>query len=99
MFKKVSPNCRLSCAGESMISRVIDTSSEYNSTQLVRDSENFFKKDFPDPSELTLQKQIDAGVPLKQVNTAVFDSTELTDELITTIESKITEKQVDNIND
>lgn len=74
MFKKISPNCKLSSCGGVFVSRVIPVESAVNSTHLVRDSDSLFLKDYPKPEVFGIQAELDAGVPLKEVNTAVFDS-------------------------
>lgn len=89
MFKKISPNCKLSCCGGVFVSRVIPVESADNSTHLVRDSDSLFLKDYPKPEVFGIQAELDAGVPLKEVNTAVFDSQTLDDGLKSSIEKKI----------
>lgn len=93
MFKKISPNYKLSSCGSVQVSRVIPVESAKNSTLLVRDNDKLFMKDYPPCEVFTIQAQMDAGVPLKEVNTVVFDNTNLDDGLIATIESKITKKE------
>lgn len=95
MFKKISPNCKLSPCGGVFVSRVIPVESADNSTHLVRDSDSLFLKDYPKPEVFGIQAELDAGVPLKEVNTAVFDSQTLDDGLKSSIEKKITFTQTD----
>ena len=95
MFKKISPNCKLSSCGGVFVSRVIPIESAENSTHLVRDSDSLFLKDYPKPEVFGIQAELDAGVPLKEVNTAVFDRQTLDDGLKSSIEKTITINQTD----
>lgn len=88
MFKKVSPNVHLSSSGGVCITRVLPSEDGSNGMILVRDSSKRFEKEYPPVEEFDLQRQIEAGVPLKGVSSAVFDSQKLDAEL----EQKITEK-------
>lgn len=92
MFKKISPDCKLSSCGGVFVSRVIPVESAENSTHLVRDSDTFFTKEFPKPEVFGIQAQLDSGVPLKEVNTVVFDNQTLDDSLKSSIEKKVTPK-------
>lgn len=88
MFKKISPDVHLSPSGGVCLTRVLPTSDGSNGMTLVRDSAKRFEKEYPPVEEFDLQKQIEAGVPLKGVSSTVFDSQKLDAEL----EHKITEK-------
>ncbi len=93
MFKKVSPNYHNHHVGSVQITRVLPSGDDRCTQVLVRDDSSLFAGDFPHPSHFDLQKQIESGVPLKEVNSAVFNShSELTaqDEIL--IENKITEQ-------
>lgn len=93
MFKKVSPNYHNHCTGSSQITRVIPSGDDRGTQVLVRDDSSRFAGDYPHPSHFDLKKQIDAGVPLKEVNSAVFNShAELTAQDEQNIEKKITEQ-------
>ena len=74
MFKKVSPNCHLSSVGVLELSKVQRVSSEGNGTCLVRDDASHFIKDFPPVEHFSLENQLAAGVPLKEVNSVVLTS-------------------------
>lgn len=91
MFKKISPNVHLSSVGVLELSKVQNVSKEINGTCLVRDVAQHFIKDYPPIDNFDLKNQIDAGIPLKEVNSVVFDSTQLTDDLVSKIDSKISE--------
>lgn len=93
MFKKISPNYHPSPTGGVLVSRVIPVESEKNSTILVRDNDKEFLKEFPPVDVFGIQQQLDAGVPLKEVNTAVFDGQQLDEGLKASIEKKITEEE------
>lgn len=93
MFKKISPNVHLSSVGVLELSKVLNVSKESNGTCLVRDVAKHFIKDYPPVSNFDLKNQIDAGVPLKEVNSVVFDNTQLTDDLVSKIDSKISESE------
>lgn len=91
MFKKVSPNYHNHHTGSAQITRVIPSGDDCGTQILVRDDSSRFAGDYPHPSHFDLKKQIDAGVPLKEVNSAVFDShAELTPQDEQNIEKKIT---------
>lgn len=96
MFKKIIPNCKLSSCGGVFLSRVIPVESAQNSTHLVRDSDSLFLKDYPNPEVFGIQAELDAGVPLKEVNTAVFDNQTLDTALKSSIEKKITIPQTND---
>lgn len=96
MFKKVSPNVHLSPSGGVCLTRVLPSSDGSNGMLLVRDSCKQFSKDYPPLEEFYLQRQIDAGVPLKAVSSAVFDSQKLDAQLEQKITQKISDKQVDS---
>lgn len=93
MFKKVSPNYHNHHLGSSQITRVLPSGDDRCTQVLVRDDSSLFAGDYPHPSHFDLKKQIDSGVPLKEVNSVVFNShSELSalDEF--NIEQKITEQ-------
>lgn len=91
MFKKVSPNYHNHHTGSVQITRVIPSGDDRATQVLVRDNSDVFRSDYPHPSHFDLDKQIDAGVPLKEVNSVVFDShDELTAQDEINIEKKIT---------
>lgn len=92
MFKKISPNYQPSPTGGVLVSRVIPVESAPNSTLLVRDNDVRFTKDFPPPEVFEIEAQMKAGVPLKEVNTVVFDNQTLDDNLKTAIDKKVTKK-------
>ena len=91
MFKKISPNVHLSPSGGVCLTRVLPTSDGSNGMVLVRDSSKRFEKDYPPVEEFDLQRQIESGVPLKGVSSAVFDSQKLDAELEQKINNTITE--------
>lgn len=93
MFKKVSPNFHNYHCGSVQISRVLPSGDDSGTQVLVRDDSSMFSGDYPHPSHFDLKKQIDSGVPLKEVNSVVFNShSELTAQDEFTIEQKITEQ-------
>ena len=92
MFKKISPNVHLSPSGGVCLTRVIPSSDGSNGMLLVRDSSKQFEKEFPPVEEFEIQRQIDAGVPLKAVSSTVFDSQKLDANLEQKITQKITDK-------
>lgn len=93
MFKKVSPNYHNYHLGSTQITRVISSGDDRCTQVLVRDDSSLFAGDYPHPSHFDLKKQIESGVPLKEVNSAVFDShSELTVQDEFNIEQKITEQ-------
>lgn len=92
MFKKISPNVHLSPSGGVCLTRVLPSSDGSNGMLLVRDSSKQFVKEYPPLEEFDLQRQKDAGVPLKAVSSTVFDSQRLDSELEQKITQKITEK-------
>lgn len=92
MFKKVSPNYHNYHVGSVQITRVLPSGDDIGTQVLVRDDSSFFAGDYPHPSHFDLKNQIDSGVPLKEVNSAVFNShSELTAEDEFNIEQMITE--------
>lgn len=99
MFKKICPNVHLSSVGVLELSKVQNVSKESNGTCLVRDVAQHFMKDYPPIENFDLKNQIEAGVPLKEVNSVVFDNIELSDDLVSKIDSKITDTEEDNTND
>lgn len=93
MFKKVSPNFHNYHLGSVQISRVLPSGDDRGTQVLVRDDSSLFVGDYPPPSHFDLKNQIDSGVPLKEVNSVVFNShSELTSQDEFTIEQKITEQ-------
>lgn len=92
MFKKISPNVHLSPSGGVCLTRVLPSSDGSNGMLLVRDSSKQFAKEYPPLDEFDLQRQKDAGVPLKAVSSTVFDSQRLDSELEQKITQKITEQ-------
>lgn len=93
MFKKVSPNFHNYHVGSVQISRVLPSGDDRGTQVLVRDDSSMFSGDYPHPSHFDLKKQIDSGVPLKEVNSVVFNShSELTVQDEFNIEQKITEQ-------
>lgn len=93
MFKKVSPNYHNYHVGSVQITRVLPSGDDRGTQVLVRDDSSLFVGDYPHPSHFDLKKQIESGVPLKEVNSAVFNShSELTPQDEFTIEQKITEQ-------
>ncbi len=92
MFKKISPNVHLSPSGGVCLTRVLPSSDGSNGMLLVRDSSKQFEKEYPPIEEFDLQRQKDAGVPLKAVSSTVFDSQRLDANLEQKIAQKITEK-------
>ena len=93
MFKKVSPNYHNNHVGSVQITRVLPFGDDSGTQVLVRDDSSLFVGDYPHPSHFDLKKQIDSGVPLKEVNSVVFNShSELTSQDEITIEKKITEQ-------
>lgn len=91
MFKKVSPNFHNYHVGSVQITRVLPSGDDIGTQVLVRDDSSMFSGDYPHPSHFDLKKQIESGVPLKEVNSAVFNShSELTPEDEFTIEQNIT---------
>lgn len=93
MFKKVSPNYHNPHVGSVQITRVLPSGDDRGTQVLVRDDSRLFVGDYPHPSHFDLKKQIDSGVPLKEVSSVVFDShSELTSEDEFNIEQKITEQ-------
>lgn len=93
MFKKVSANYHNYHVGSVQITRVLPSGDDSSTQVLVRDDSSFFAGDYPPPSHFDLKKQIESGVPLKEVNSAVFNShSELTAQDEFTIEQKITEQ-------
>lgn len=92
MFKKISPNVHLSPSGAVCLTRVLPTSDGSDGMLLVRDSSKRFEKEYPPVEEFDLKRQIDSGVPLKGVSSAVFDSQKLDAELEQKITKKITQQ-------
>ena len=93
MFKKVSPNYHNYHVGSVQITRVLPSGDDRGTQVLVRDDSSFFAGDYPPPSHFDLKNQIDSGVPLKEVNSVVFNShSELTDLDEINIEQKITKQ-------
>lgn len=99
MFKKICPNVHLSSVGVLELSKVQNVSKESNGTCLVRDVAQHFIKDYPPVENFDLKNQIEAGVPLKEVNSVVFDNTELTDYLVSKLNRNIIDTEEDNTND
>lgn len=93
MFKKVSPNYHNYHLGSVQITRVLPSGDDRCTQVLVRDDSSLFSGDYPPPSHFDLKKQIESGVPLKEVNSVVFNShSELTSEDEFNIEQKINEQ-------
>ncbi len=93
MFKKVSPNYHNYHVGSVQITRVLPSGDDRCTQVLVRDDSSLFAGDYPHPSHFDLKMQIDSGVPLKEVNSVVFNShSELTAQDEFNIEQKITEQ-------
>lgn len=90
MFKKVSPNYHNYHVGSVQITRVLPSGDDRGTQVLVRDDSSLFAGDYPHPSHFDLKQQIDSGVPLKEVNSAVFNShSELTADDEFKIETKL----------
>lgn len=99
MFKKVSPNCHLSSVGVLELSKVQRVSAEGNGTCLVRDDSSHFIKDFPPVEHFSLENQLSAGVPLKEVNSVVFDSSELSEDLKNLIDKELSDDSQQTTNE
>lgn len=99
MFKKISPNCKLSCSGGYSVTKVQDVGDIAHSRQIVRDDVKYFIKDIPAPEHFSLQKQLESGVPLKEVASEVFDDTELTPKMAQKIDKYVSPKQTNTKED
>lgn len=93
MFKKVPLNVHLHASSSFSVSRVLDKSvgsGNVRSRVFVRSDVSNFVKEFPSPDVFSLENQVKSGVPLKEVNSVVFDSP-LTNNELDLINSKLSD--------